>query len=210
MQYRKFFVQEIPYNALVALTYRMAAIFAFGLPLVLLIWSYIQKETSIFRLLSIYWKVSSLIAISILLLTSKQPIGFISSFASSIFIIGSIWFWVDLNEELNQMPPWRPLPLTVKIWRWILSFLSILYGILSFKGLSCFNVADLQACLSWTEGPQNLHQITKIILNFLFGGNWTASLSGFIGYIGLVIYIIGFIQWLLIRLPKQGRIAGGF
>ena len=65
-------------------------------------------------------------------------------------------------------------------------------------------------CNIWLIGPSNLHQSTKTILDFLFGGNWNEMLSGFLGYIGLIMYIIGIIQWLLIRLPKQGRIAGDF
>ena len=188
----------------------MAAVFSFGLPLVLLIWSSIRKEAAINRLLSIYWKASSLIAISILLLTSKQPIGYVTSFAAPIFIVISVWFWVDLNEELSEMAPWKPLTLTVKIWRWSLSFVGLLYGLLTFFSLSCYKFSDNAKCISWIQGPKNLHQITKSILDFLFGGNWTEAISGFIGYIGLIIYLIGLIQWLLIRLPKQGRIAGEF
>ena len=35
-----------------------------------------------------------------------------------LLIVAVLWFWVDLNEELADLPPWRPLPLTVRIWRW--------------------------------------------------------------------------------------------
>jgi hypothetical protein len=28
--------------------------------------------------------------------------------------------------------------------------------------------------------------------------------------VGLVAYVVGLLQWLLVRLPKQGRIAGDF
>ena len=201
---------EPQYEFLVWLIYRLVATFSFGLPLVLLVWASISKETSLVRLLSIYWKVASLIAISILLLTSNQPIGYITSFASPFLILSSIWFWVDLNEEINEMPQWRPLPLTIRIWRWGTSFLSILYGILTFMSLSCFQVSNNSNCIALIEGPQNLHQIMKIILKFLFGGEWSQSLASFIGYLALIAYIIGLIQWLLIRLPKQGRIAGDF
>tara|TARA_Y100001968_G_scaffold94710_1_gene85039 strand:+ start:1716 stop:2348 length:633 start_codon:yes stop_codon:yes gene_type:complete len=207
---RKLLVEEIQYHALVELTYRMTAIFSFGIPLVLLFWSSIKKEASIFRLLSIYWKVASLIAISILLLTSQQPVGYLTSFISPILIIGSIWFWVDLNEEISEMPPWKALPLTVKIWRWSLSFLGMLYIPLTFGSLHCFNFKGSPICNSWIKDPQNLHQFNKLILDFLFGGNWTELLAGFIGYIALTIYIIGIIQWILIRFPKQGRVAGNF
>ncbi|WP_320663335.1 DUF3177 family protein [Prochlorococcus sp. MIT 1223] len=201
---------EIQYRTLVWLAYRLAATFAFGLPLVLLIWSSIKKEQAISRLLSIYWKVSSLIFISILLLTSNQPIGYIASFFSLILSIVSIWFWVDLNEEIGEMPLWKPLPLATKVWRWGLSFLGILYVALNSLSLKCFQVIDQSFCNAWIIGPQSLHETNKIILRFLFGGSWSQSLAGVIGYLALIIYIIGLIQWLLIRLPKHGRIAGEF
>tara|TARA_Y100001968_G_scaffold136503_1_gene124559 strand:- start:13381 stop:13992 length:612 start_codon:yes stop_codon:yes gene_type:complete len=203
-------MQAIQYHSLVWLTYRLAATFAFGLPLIILVWASIKKEACIKRLLFIYWKVSSLIAISILLLTSKQSIGYITSFVSPIVIIGSLWFWIDLNEEIDEMPQWRPLALTVRVWRWSISFSGLLYCYLSFLSLSCFQFAEKANCIAWIQDPQNLHQTTKVIFNFLFGGNWSQSLSGFIGYLTLIIYLIGLIQWILIRLPKQGRIAGDF
>ena len=206
----KFIMAVMEYKAIVWLTYRLIATFSFGLPIVLLLWSSIKKEGPIIRLLSIYWKVSSLIFISILLLTSNQPIGFLTSFAAPFFIICSLWFWIDLNEEINEMPLWRPLSLTIKIWRWGLSFISILYALITFTSLSCFKIIENPNCFALIEGPKNLHGITKIILNFLFGGNWSQELSGFIGYLALIAYIIGLAQWLLFRFPKQGRIAGNF
>ena len=33
---------------------------------------------------------------------------------------------------------------------------------------------------------------------------------GFVGYVALVAYVVGLLQWLLVRLPKQGRVAGEF
>ena len=34
--------------------------------------------------------------------------------------------------------------------------------------------------------------------------------AAFAGYVALVAYGVGALQWLLVRLPKQGRIAGDF
>tara|TARA_Y100001968_G_C19325418_1_gene701444 strand:- start:222 stop:824 length:603 start_codon:yes stop_codon:yes gene_type:complete len=198
------------YKDLAWLTYRLAATFFFGLPLVLLAWASIKKKSAILRLLYIYWKVSSLIPISILLLTSNQPIGYLTSFAAPLLITCSLWFWIDLNEEINEMSSVLPLELTTKIWRWTISFLGIFYSGLTFMSLSCFKFLDNPRCTAWIQGPQNLHGITKVVLNFLFGGNWTEALAGFIGYIVLIAYLIGLLQWLIIRLPKNGRIAGYF
>ena len=148
--------------------------------------------------------------ISILLLTGEQKIGFITSFLAPILMMASLWFWIDLYEELDDLPPLRPLALTVRIWRWNISFLAVAYATISFFGLACFESIDKQSCLPWIEAPQVLHEFVKGVFNFLFGGNWTQPLAGFIGYLTLIAYLVGFIQWLLIRLPKQGRIAGDF
>ena len=69
-------MNELTYRALVWLTYRLAATFAVGVPLVLLIWSTWRREPLVLRLLGIYWKVASLMAISLLLLTDQRPLGY--------------------------------------------------------------------------------------------------------------------------------------
>mgnify|MGYP006220117365 CR=1 FL=1 len=121
-------MNELSYRALVWLTYRLAATFALGLPLVLLVWSSVRREASMVRLLSLYWKVASLMGISLLLLTDQRPLGYLTAVVAPLLMLVSVWFWVDLNEELEDLPAWRPLPLTVRLWRWALSgFACLLY-----------------------------------------------------------------------------------
>ena len=67
-------MNELSYRTLVWLTYRLAATFALGLPLVLLVWSALRREASVLRLLTLYWKVASLMGISMLLLTDQRPL----------------------------------------------------------------------------------------------------------------------------------------
>ncbi len=203
-------MKELPYFTLVWLSYRLAATFAFGLPLIMLVWAASKREVAIVRLLSIYWKVASLIVISILLLTNQKPIGYLTFFIAPFLMIISLWFWVDLNEELDSLPPWRALPFTIRVWRWSLSIFSLIFAILTFKSLPCIKGLEGTVCSSWLEVPQHLHQITEKLFNFLFGGNWSQPLASFMGYVALIIYTLGFLQWLLIRLPKDGRIAGKF
>ncbi len=201
---------DITFNSLVWLTYRLGATFAFGLPLILFIWAFREKEYSIVRLLSIYWKVASLMPISMLLLTGNRSIGYLTSFISSILLIASVWFWIDLNEELRELPNRKPLPFVVKSWRWAISFFGLLFMILSYISLQCINNFNTEYCNVWKDVPQNFHQIAKYLFNFLFGASWTEPLAAFIGYLALITYFIGLLQWVLMRFPKQGRIAGGF
>ena len=107
-------MNELTYRALVWLTYRLAATFAVGVPLVLLMWSAWRREPMVLRLLGIYWKVASLMAISLLLLMDQRPLGYATAAVAPVLMVISLWFWVDINEELADQPSWRPLPLAVK------------------------------------------------------------------------------------------------
>jgi hypothetical protein len=48
------------------------------------------------------------------------------------------------------------------------------------------------------------------LFGFVFGGQWTPAVAAFVGYVALAAYAVGLVQWLLLRLPRQGRVAGGF
>ncbi len=200
---------EIPFRSMVWLSYRLAATFALTLPFVLLIWATIRREPSIIRLMTIYWKIASIIPIAMLLLIGERPIGYLISFVSPFLIILSIWLWKDLNEEIDDLPSWRALPLTLRLWRWSITGSCLLMASVTFSSLQCMNIQN-DNCIALIEAPKVLHGITKELFNFLFGANWTEPLSAFTGYIALATYLVGIIQWLLIRLPKQGRIAGEF
>ena len=97
-------VNELSYRTLVWLTYRLAASVALGLPLVLLIWSAWRREPVVQRLLGLYWKVASLMGISLLLLTDQRPLGYVTAVVAPVLMVVSVWFWVDLNEELADQP----------------------------------------------------------------------------------------------------------
>jgi len=203
-------VPELPYRTLVWLTYRLAAMFALGLPFVLLIWASVRREASMVRLLTIYWKIASLLAISVLLLTDQRPIGYLTTFLAPLLMVASVWFWVDLNEELADLPPWRPLPLTVRIWRWALSGFGLMAAAMASTSLACVKDVVGANCRVWLEAPQGLHRVAERLFDFVFGGQWTEAVAAFIGYVALVAYVVGLLQWLLVRLPRQGRVAGEF
>ena len=199
------------YRTLVWLDYRLAALFAVGLPLVLLIWSAWKQEQALVRLMGIYWKVASLLLITVLLLTDNKPLGYLLAFLAQLLVVVSVWFWVDLNEELADLPPWRPLPFVVRAWRWGLSVFGVLGGLLSARALDCVcGGVTRPFCRVWLEAPDDLHGGAANFFGFVFGGSWTGTIAAFAGYVALVAYSVGALQWLLVRLPKQGRVAGGF
>ena len=204
------FLTEPQFQILVWLSYRVAATFAFGLPLFLFIWSKISNSSSIDRLLSIYWKVSSLYAINILFLSSESQLGQLISLISPILMVSSIWFWVDLNEEIEEMYIYNPISLTTRIWRWTLSFWCILNTLLHLFSWRCLSSMNGNYCDSWREIPYNSFITTKVIIKFILDGNWTTTFATFIAYLSLVLYLIGLLQWLIMQFPKNGRFAGKF
>ena len=199
------------YRTLVWLDYRLAAVFSVGLPLVLLLWAAWKQEGALSRLLGIYWKVASLLFITVLLLTDNRPLGYLLGLLAQLLMVGCVWFWVDLNEELADLPPWRPLPFVVRAWRWGLTVFGVLGAALSAIALDCVRGGVTRGiCRVWLEAPDDLHGGVARVFDFLFGGSWTAAIAAFVGYVALVAYGVGLLQWLLVRLPKQGRVAGGF
>jgi hypothetical protein len=210
--YRTVAVPDLLYRSLVWLDYRLAVLFSVGLPLVLLVWAAVRREGALVRLLGIYWKVASLLLITTLLLTDQRPLGFVLSPLAQLLVVVSLWFWVDLNEELADLPPWRPLPLTLRIWRWAVSVWAVVGALFSATALGCTNQAAMAQlrCAVWLRPPQDLHAGVERVFDFVFGGEWTPAVAAFIGYVGLVAYVVGLLQWLLVRLPRQGRVAGEF
>ena len=201
---------EPQFQILVWLSYRIAATFAFGLPLFLLIWARRSNSKPIFRLLSIYWKVSSLYAIKLLFLSVENQLGQIISLIAPILMVVSIWFWLDLNEEINEMPTYKPIALTTRIWRWTLSFWCILNTGLNLFSWKCLNSINENYCATWREVPFNSFMTTKTIIKFILDGNWSKGFASFFAYLALILYLIGLLQWLIVQLPKNGRFAGKF
>ncbi|MFM8606061.1 MAG: DUF3177 family protein, partial [Cyanobium sp.] len=83
-------------------------------------------------------------------------------------------------------------------------------GGLALTSLSCLRGASASTCRAWLEAPRGLNVTADHVLDFIFGADWTPAAAAFLGYLGLVAYAVGLLQWLLVRLPRQGRIAGEF
>jgi hypothetical protein len=204
-------VPDLLYRSLVWLDVRLGLLFAVGLPLVLLGWAALRREGALLRLLGLYWKVASLMVIALLLLTHERPMGYVLLVLAPLLMVAAVWLWVDLNEELADMPPWRPLPLTMRLWRWSLTFYGIASAVLAATALPCVGGAlGRPQCQVWLEAPSGLHGVVAQVLGFIFGATWTPGVAAFVGYVLLVGYGVGLLQWLLLRVPRQGRVAGEF
>jgi hypothetical protein len=210
--YRTWSVPDALYRTLVWLDYRLAVLITVGVPLVLLVWASLRREGALVRLMGIYWKLASLLLITTLLLSDKRPLGFVLSIPAQLIVVVGVWFWVDLNEELADLPPWRPLPLTLRVWRWTLTYWGVAGALFNLTALGCINRAQIASarCSAWLQPPIALQKATDSVFDFVLGGDWTTAIAAFVGYVALVAYVVGLLQWLLVRLPKMGRVAGEF
>ncbi len=124
---------------------------------------------------------------------------------STLLMTISVWFWNDINDELKEYEFSYALTTTTKVWRWSLTFISLNFLIQSLQNLSCFSLINSNACEIWLKPSSNLYVIIKNLFNFLFGANFTQPTAKFLGLFALLIYILGLIQWSIIKLPKNGR-----
>ncbi len=187
------------------LSFQLSIIFLIGIPITLSFWSIKKRNKAVIKLLSIYWKISLLFFISLLLLIGKYSYALVITNISTLLITVSVWFWNDINDELREYDFSYSLTTTTKVWRWTITFISLNFFIQSLQNFNCFSLINSDACAIWLQPSSNLYLILKNLFNFFFGANFTQPIAKFLGLFSLLIYILGLIQWSIIKLPKNGR-----
>ncbi len=120
----------------------------------------------------------------------------------------SVWFWNDINEELKEYGISDVLTTTTKVWRWSLTFISLSFLVQSLNNVSCISSINSAECKIWLKPSTNLYIILKNLFNFLFGASFSEPVAKFLGLFALLIYLLGLLQWAVIKLPKSGRNSG--
>ena len=187
------------------LSFQLSIIFLIGIPFTLFFWSIRKRNQAVNKLLSIYWKISLLFFISLLLLIGKYNYALVITNISTLLMTISVWFWNDINDELKEYNLSYALTTMTKVWRWSLTFISLNFLIQSLLNLNCFSFVNSTACEIWLQPSSNLYNIIKNLFNFLFGANFTQPIAKFLGLFSLLIFTLGLIQWSIIKLPKNGR-----
>jgi hypothetical protein len=167
----------------------------------LLIWSLLQRSDAIQQLLIIYWRVASLMMITVYLMIPSWPVAYVTGIIARILIPLSLWFWVDLNDEIKDSRP-TFLKLVTTSWRWAITIYCSLGVIAFIPFLSCaFSTGAVETpfCQVWLQAPWRYKEIIH--------PNATPGFLGFLGIIGLVSYVLYFIYFIVIRLARQGRSA---
>jgi len=187
------------------LSFQLSIIFFIGIPVTLFFWSIKKRNKAVKKLLSIYWKISLLFFISLLLLIGKYNYALVITNISTLLMAISVWFWNDINDELKEYDFSQVLATTTKVWRWSLTFISLNFLIQSLRNFSCFYSINSALCEIWLQPSSNFYIIIKNLFNFFFGANFTQPIAKFLGLFSLLIYTLGLIQWSIIKLPKNGR-----
>ena len=187
------------------LSFQLSIIFLLGIPVTLSFWSIKKRNKAVIKLLSIYWKISLLFFISLLLLIGNYNYALVITNISTLLMTVSIWFWNDINDELKEYDFSYSLATTTKIWRWTVTFISLNFFIQSLRNFNCFSFINSDACEIWLQPSSNLYIFIKNLFIFFFGANFTQPIAKFLGLFSLLIYILGLIQWSIIKFPKNGR-----
>ena len=203
--YKKEKVLNVFNQLSVWLSFQLSIIFLIGIPITLFVWSIKKRNKAVNKLLSIYWKISLLFFISLLLLIGKYNYALVITNISTLLMTISVWFWNDINDELREYDLSYSLATTTKVWRWSITFISLNFLIQSLKNITCLSFINSGACEIWLQPSTNLYNIIKNLFNFFFGANFTQPIAKFAGLFSLLIYILGLIQWSIIKLPKNGR-----
>jgi hypothetical protein len=181
--------------------YRLAVLFTVFIPLILLVWAFVQKSEGLQQLLTIYWKVASLLMITVYLMIGGLTFSFLTGLMARVLIPISLWFWQDLNEEIREMPN-SPLRFAFVAWRWAVTVYHGVGAVFVAFFLPCaFSKARFAgaACQTWLQPPLLYKQILH--------GGYTNGFLAFFGVVGLIIYLIALIYFVFVRLGRQGRSA---
>ncbi|PZO37316.1 MAG: DUF3177 domain-containing protein [Pseudanabaena frigida] len=185
---------------LVWLDYRLALLFIVLIPFGLLCWAFQSKSEAIKRSLLLYWRVASLVLITIYLAIGSLAIAFISGIVAEILIVLALWFWQDLNEDIEaSRKSLQPIYLG---WRWAVTvycFFSVGLRIL-FANCAFVKAEQLSdICKTWFEPPLSFSD--------LFHHGVPVENLAFFGAVGGIVYCLYFFSFVAFSLPKTGRIA---
>jgi hypothetical protein len=189
-------------RSLVWADYRLAVLFTVFIPLGLLLWAVLQKADAIVRLLIIYWKVASLLAITVYLMIAQLPWSFLTGIAALALIPTSLWFWIDLNEEIADRQ--GLLKRVVTSWRWAVTIYCAIAALGQAMYVNCAFTQGAIAtpeCQVWLEPPTLFQQI--------FHRDVKPSTLGFLATGALIVYVLCLAYFIFLKFKKQGRSATG-
>ncbi|MCA6506231.1 MAG: DUF3177 family protein [Pseudanabaena sp.] len=185
---------------LVWLDYRLALLFIVLIPFGLLVWALRSGSEAIKRSLLLYWRVASLVLITIYLAIGNLGISYISGIVAAVLIVLSLWFWQDLNEDIGASR--QGVKQIYLGWRWattVYCSLSVVFRLI-FANCAFMKAEQLSnICKVWFEPP--------LSFSATFHNGVPVENLAFVGAVGGIVYMLYFFSFLAFSLPKTGRIA---
>ncbi|MFM7603010.1 MAG: DUF3177 family protein [Pseudanabaena sp.] len=185
---------------LVWLDYRLALLFLVFIPFGLLVWALRSDSEAIKRSLLLYWRVASLVLITIYLAIGSLGVSYISGILAAILIVLALWFWQDLNEDIEASR--KSLTPIYLGWRWATTVYCSLSAVFRLLFANCAFMSAEQLsdiCKIWFEPP--------LSLSTTFHNGVPVENLAFVGAVGGIVYILYLFVFLAFSLPKTGRIA---
>ncbi|MEO0852183.1 MAG: DUF3177 family protein [Cyanobacteria bacterium J06648_11] len=173
--------------------FRLAVGLNVFVPLVLLAWAFMAQFAPLTSVTIAYWRVSSLLAISVYLMIGGFPISFLTGSAARILIVTCLWYGSDAAIAIPMDD--RLICRMFKVWRWIVTGYMGAGAVFSSLFVPCSFLAEPSAtCQVWFQPPLGF----KALLH----PNIPAQTLGLVGAIGVVAYVTVFALFLWQERPS--------
>ncbi len=164
------------------LDFKIAVLTTVMIPLGLWVWAFMVQFQPLTQLLLFYWRVSSLLAITVYLMIAGFPISFITGALARVLIPISLWFWDRLNAQIEIQDSW--IQQCFQVWRWIITVYMGVGFLFSAAFVPCaFQAPVPSTCQVWFQPPLAFREI--------FHRGVPIEVLGLVGLIGLGAYGLG-------------------
>ncbi len=176
--------------------FRLAVVTTVLMPLGLLAGAYLSRCQPLIQLMTYYWRVSSLLAITVYLMIAGFPLSFLTGALARALIPAALWFWDKLVDRILVLPGW--IPPIFQVWRWMVTIYMGIGFFFSLAFLPCaFQSSVSASCRVWFEPPLAFRE--------LFHSYLSIEVLGLVGLLGLAAYIWGAV--IFGQLLRQGAFA---
>jgi hypothetical protein len=114
-----------------------------------------SSAETVLRLMTSYWQASSLLLLTVALNVQEANFGVFCGLAAQAMIVVSLWWWSDLNEELDDDD--APLSRAFRAWRLPASVAAAGGVVVQLPFQGCVGVPSLAGdafCAPWLEPPK--------------------------------------------------------
>ncbi|MEO0803907.1 MAG: DUF3177 family protein [Cyanobacteria bacterium J06642_2] len=167
--------------------FRLAVGLNVFVPLLLLAWAFQAQFPPLTSVAIAYWRVSSLLAVTVYLMIAAFPIGFLTGALARALIVMSLWYGPDAVVAVSSDN--RLATRVFRGWRWLVTAYMGLGTLVSALFVPCAFQPELSPnCAVWLQPPLGFKAI--------FHPHVAAETLGLVGALGLLAYISVFALYL--------------